>query len=90
MAEQLSDSDLHAMRDAGCVAAGCTDPAWRDRRLHAPNCTQPDIDWLLAEVRRLRAGIARHRDEGHELIGHLTHPADERLWALLVEEDSDG
>jgi anti-sigma factor RsiW len=48
------------------------------------------VELLVAEVRRLREGIARHRDEGHELIGHLTHPADERLWALLGEDDSDG
>jgi hypothetical protein len=54
MADRLTDSDLDAMREAGCVAAGCTDPAWRDRRLHAPNCTQPDIDMLADEVRRLR------------------------------------
>jgi hypothetical protein len=36
---------------------------------------------LIAEVRRLRAGIRRHRDSsGHELCWH--HP---QLWALLPE-----
>ncbi len=36
---------------------------------------------LMAEVRRLRAGIREHRDAtGHELCWH--HPA---LWALLPE-----
>ena len=36
---------------------------------------------LIAEVRRLRAGIREHRDSsGHELCWH--HP---RLWALLPE-----
>ena len=38
-------------------------------------------DELVAEARRLRAGIRRHRDAtGHELCWH--HPA---LWALLPE-----
>lgn len=38
-------------------------------------------DQLLAEVRRLRAGIRKHRDAtGHELCWH--HPD---LWALLPE-----
>jgi len=38
-------------------------------------------DELIAEVRRLRAGIRRHRDgTGHELCWH--HPA---LWGLLPE-----
>ena len=37
---------------------------------------------LIAEVRRLRAGIREHRDSsGHELCWH--HPA---LWALLPEK----
>lgn len=36
---------------------------------------------LIAEVRRLRAGIRRHRDSsGHELCWH--HPT---LWGLLPE-----
>jgi hypothetical protein len=36
---------------------------------------------LIAEVRRLRAGIRQHRDAtGHELCWH--HPA---LWGLLPE-----
>ena len=36
---------------------------------------------LIAEVRRLRAGIREHRDSsGHELCWH--HP---KLWALLPE-----
>ena len=36
---------------------------------------------LVAEVKRLRAGIRRHRDSsGHDLCWH--HPA---LWALLPE-----
>lgn len=36
---------------------------------------------LIAEMRRLRAGIRRHRDSsGHELCWH--HPA---LWGLLPE-----
>jgi hypothetical protein len=38
-------------------------------------------DQLLAEVRKLRAGIRAHRDSsGHELCWY--HPA---LWALLPE-----
>jgi hypothetical protein len=38
-------------------------------------------DQLIAEVRRLRAGIRAHRDaSGHELCWH--HPA---LWGLLPE-----
>jgi hypothetical protein len=38
-------------------------------------------DALVAEVRRLRAGIRRHRDStSHELCWH--HPA---LWGLLPE-----
>ena len=38
-------------------------------------------DDLAAEVRRLRAGIRKHRDSsGHELCWH--HP---QLWALLPE-----
>jgi hypothetical protein len=37
---------------------------------------------LIAEVKRLRAGIRRHRDSsGHELCWH--HPA---LWGLLPEK----
>ena len=40
-----------------------------------------DRDQLLAEVRRLRAGIRAHRDStGQELCWH--HPA---LWGLLPE-----
>ena len=40
-----------------------------------------DRDALIAEVRRLRAGIREHRDSsGHELCWH--HPA---LWGLLPE-----
>ena len=39
-------------------------------------------DQLLAEVKKLRAGIRRHRDStGHELCWH--HP---RLWELLPEK----
>ena len=38
-------------------------------------------DELIAEVKRLRAGIRQHRDSsGHDLCWH--HPA---LWALLPE-----
>ncbi len=38
-------------------------------------------DDLIAEVRRLRAGIREHRDgTGHDLCWH--HP---KLWALLPE-----
>jgi hypothetical protein len=37
---------------------------------------------LIAEVKRLRAGIRRHRDSsGHDLCWH--HPA---LWGLLPEQ----
>ena len=37
---------------------------------------------LIAEIRRLRAGIREHRDcQGHELCWH--HPA---LWGLLPEK----
>ncbi|MFJ8669472.1 hypothetical protein [Streptomyces sp. NPDC093600] len=40
-----------------------------------------DRDALVAEVRRLRAGIRAHRDSsGHDLCWH--HP---RLWGLLPE-----
>ena len=36
---------------------------------------------LMAEAKRLRAGIRKHRDSsGHELCWH--HPA---LWGLLLE-----
>ena len=39
-------------------------------------------DELLAEVRKLRAGIRRHRDSsGHDLCWH--HP---QLWELLPEK----
>ncbi|HET6582273.1 MAG TPA: hypothetical protein VFG69_02475 [Nannocystaceae bacterium] len=40
-----------------------------------------DRDALVAEVKRLRAGIREHRDSrGHELCWH--HP---KLWGLLPE-----
>jgi hypothetical protein len=40
-----------------------------------------DRDALVAEVKRLRAGIREHRDHsGHELCWH--HP---KLWGLLPE-----
>jgi hypothetical protein len=40
-----------------------------------------DRDQLLAEVKRLRAGIREHRDStGHDLCWH--HP---QLWGLLPE-----
>jgi hypothetical protein len=42
---------------------------------------QMSREQLIAEVRRLRAGIREHRDStGHELCWH--HPA---LWGLLPE-----
>ena len=42
-----------------------------------------DREALLAEVRRLRAGIREHRDSsGHDLCWH--HP---QLWGLLPERD---
>ena len=42
---------------------------------------QMDQEQLVAEVKRLRAGIRAHRDSsGHELCWH--HP---RLWGLLPE-----
>lgn len=45
-----------------------------------------DRDALLAEARRLRAGIRQHRDSsGHDLCWH--HP---RLWSLLPEPVPDG
>jgi len=41
-----------------------------------------DRDALIAEIRRLRDGIRRHRDSsGHELCWH--HP---QLWGLLPEQ----
>ncbi|NZA27503.1 hypothetical protein H0E84_14020 [Luteimonas sp. SJ-92] len=41
-------------------------------------------DQLLAEAKRLRAGIRGHRDSsGHALCWH--HPA---LWGLLPEQDA--
>lgn len=41
-----------------------------------------DREQLLAEVKKLRAGIREHRDSsGHELCWH--HP---RLWSLLPEQ----
>lgn len=43
--------------------------------------TKMSREQLIAEVRRLRAGIREHRDStGHELCWH--HPA---LWGLLPE-----
>jgi hypothetical protein len=40
-----------------------------------------DRDALVAEIKRLRAGIRKHRDSsGHELCWH--HP---ELWGLLPE-----
>ena len=43
---------------------------------------QMSRDDLIAEVRKLRAGIRTHRDStGHQLCWH--HPA---LWALLPEK----
>jgi hypothetical protein len=42
---------------------------------------QMDQEALIAEVKRLRAGIRAHRDSsGHELCWH--HP---QLWGLLPE-----
>lgn len=39
-------------------------------------------DWLVEEVKKLRAGIREHRDStGHELCWH--HP---KLWGLLPEK----
>ena len=44
--------------------------------------TQMSREELVAEVRKLRAGIRRHRDSsGHDLCWH--HPD---LWALLPEK----
>jgi hypothetical protein len=41
-----------------------------------------DRDALIAEIKRLRDGIRRHRDSsGHELCWH--HP---QLWSLLPEK----
>jgi hypothetical protein len=41
-----------------------------------------DREQLIAEVKRLRAGIREHRDsQGHELCWH--HP---QLWGLLPEK----
>lgn len=41
-----------------------------------------DRDALIAEIRKLRAGIRQHRDaSGHDLCWHHPH-----LWALLPEE----
>jgi hypothetical protein len=41
-----------------------------------------DRDGLVAEIKRLRAGIREHRDStGHELCWH--HP---KLWGLLPEK----
>ena len=41
-----------------------------------------DRDALVAEIKRLRAGIRQHRDSsGHELCWH--HP---KLWSLLPEK----
>ena len=43
-------------------------------------------DELVAEVKRLRTGIRRHRDStGHELCWH--HP---QLWGLLPEQVDPG
>ena len=45
-----------------------------------------DRDQLVAEVKRLRAGIRAHRDStGHELCWH--HPD---LWGLLPERVTPG
>ena len=56
-----------------------------------PNQLDDDLeqlprDELVAEVKRLRAGIRRHRDTtGHELCWH--HP---QLWDLLPEKVDPG
>ncbi|HEX5110463.1 MAG TPA: hypothetical protein VFV95_18560 [Vicinamibacterales bacterium] len=43
---------------------------------------QLDREALIAEIRRLRAGIREHRDSsGHDLCWH--HP---KLWGLLPEQ----
>jgi hypothetical protein len=43
---------------------------------------QLDRDALIAEIKRLRAGIREHRDSsGHDLCWH--HP---KLWGLLPEK----
>jgi hypothetical protein len=45
-----------------------------------------DREGLIAEVRKLRAGIRAHRDStGHDLCWH--HPA---LWDLLPEKTDPG
>jgi hypothetical protein len=45
---------------------------------------QMDHDALVAEVKRLRAGIRNHRDSsGHDLCWH--HPG---LWSLLPDDES--
>lgn len=49
--------DLSYLRTYGCQSAGCTDPAWAERGLHAPNCTQGEIDLALDEIDRLRQAL---------------------------------
>jgi hypothetical protein len=78
------------------LAKGCLPPCLiccgrvavpRDRmyRSHDPAMDEDlehlDRDALIAEVKRLRAGVRSHRDSsGHDLCWH--HP---RLWGLLPE-----
>jgi hypothetical protein len=49
----------------------------------------PDVvELLVAEVRRLRDGIAAHRDE-QTALGDGSSMADRNLWSLLDREHTD-
>lgn len=50
--------DWNYLRTTGCVSAGCTHEAYAARGLHAPNCTQGEIDHLLLVNERLRTALA--------------------------------
>lgn len=38
------ERDITYLKDFGCRAAGCLDPAWAERGLHASNCVQAELD----------------------------------------------
>lgn len=68
-----------AARGAGPLSLDRLLAQHRDPELDLAGMARED---LLSEVRRLRAGVRRHRDAtGHELCWH--HP---ELWALLPEK----
>src|SRR5262245_58133400 len=67
-----------------CFRAMMADRSLRTRSVEEPmdeDLVDLDRDALVAEVKRLRAGIRQHRDStGHDLCWH--HP---QLWGLLPD-----